>query len=143
MVVFGTVGGRNGNEGRLQVDGLGVGAARNGGGVSGLQRRHRQRPGNLVHGLRWSRWRPRSRDPRCSVVPKTGGNTVKGSVYLAGVSSRMVGNNYTDELRNAGLSAPGKLLKLWDFTGGVGGPIKKDRLWSFPELSGIRARTNL
>jgi hypothetical protein len=35
MVVFGTVGGRNGNEGRLQVDGLGVGAARNGGGVSG------------------------------------------------------------------------------------------------------------
>ncbi len=35
MVVFGTPGGRNGNEGRLQVDGLGVGAARNGGGVSG------------------------------------------------------------------------------------------------------------
>jgi hypothetical protein len=35
MVVFGTAGGRNGNEGRLQVDGLGVGAARNGGGVSG------------------------------------------------------------------------------------------------------------
>ena len=33
--VFGTPGGRNGNEGRLQVDGLGVGAARNGGGVSG------------------------------------------------------------------------------------------------------------
>src|SRR3979490_1653366 len=34
MIVFGTAGLR-GNEGRLQVDGLGVGAARNGGGVSG------------------------------------------------------------------------------------------------------------
>jgi hypothetical protein len=35
MVVFGTPGGRNGNEGRLQVDGLGVGGPRKGGGGNG------------------------------------------------------------------------------------------------------------
>ena len=46
----------------------------------------------------------------------------------------MVGNNYTDELQAAGLGAPGKLLKLWDYTGGIGGPIKKDRLWYFLNL---------
>ena len=31
----------------------------------------------------------------------------------------------------AGLSVPGELLKLWDFSVGVGGPIVKDRLWYF------------
>jgi hypothetical protein len=41
----------------------------------------------------------------------------------------MVGSNYSDELRAAGLTTPGKLLKQWDFTFGLGGPIRKDRLW--------------
>ena len=31
----------------------------------------------------------------------------------------------------AGLSVPGELLKLWDFSLGVGGPIVRDRLWYF------------
>ena len=31
-----------------------------------------------------------------NIVPKTGGNTIKGTVYVAGVSSGMVGSNYTD-----------------------------------------------
>ena len=29
------------------------------------------------------------------------------------------------------LSVPGKLLKQWDFTGGVGGPIIRDRIWYY------------
>jgi hypothetical protein len=33
-----------------------------------------------------------------------------------------------------GLSVPGELLQLWDFTGGLGGPIKRDRLWYFLNL---------
>ena len=45
MVVFGGAGGRS-NEGRLQVDGLNIGAAFNGGGVSALHRRRRQRAGS-------------------------------------------------------------------------------------------------
>src|SRR6185295_14823696 len=72
--------------------------------------------------------------PALSIVPKTGGNTVKGSIYLAGVSSGMVGSNYTDELKAAGLGTPNSLSKLWDFTGGVGGPLKRDRLWYFVNL---------
>ena len=43
----------------------------------------------------------------------------------------MVGSNYSDELKDAGLSTPGKLLKQWDYTGGVGGPIKQDRIWYY------------
>ena len=133
MVVFGTAGGRNGNEGRLQVDGLGVGAARNGGGVSGYNAdiANAQEISFTVSG---GLGEAEVSGPTLSVVPKTGGNTVKGSIYVAGVGERFVGRNYTPELRAAGLGVPGRLLKLWDFTGGVGGPIKRDRLWYFLNL---------
>src|SRR4030095_8123645 len=69
--------------------------------------------------------------PTMNIVPKTGGNNVKGTLYAAGVGSGLVGSNYTDALRTAGLRTPGKLLKLWDVNGGVGGPIVKDRIWYF------------
>ena len=98
-------GGRNGNEGRLQVDGLGVGAARNGGGVSGYNAdvaNAQEITFTVSAGLGEAEvW-----GPALSVVPKTGGNAFRGSVYLAGVSSGMVGNNYTPELQAAGSECP-------------------------------------
>src|SRR5687767_15155405 len=133
MVVFGTAGGRNGNEGRLQVDGLGVGAARNGGGVSGYNADIANAQ-EISFTVSAGMGEAEVSGPTLSVVPKTGGNSVKGSIYLAGVSKGMVGTNYTTELAAAGLGVPGKLLKLWDYTGGIGGPIKRDRLWYFLNL---------
>ena len=73
MVVFGTPGGRNGNEGRLQVDGLGVGAARNGGGVSGYNAdiaNAQEISFTVSAGL----GEAEVSGPTLSVVPKTGGN---------------------------------------------------------------------
>src|SRR6185503_10465601 len=67
--------------------------------------------------------------PTLSIIPKSGGNTIAGNAYLSGVGGGMVGSNYTDRLKNLGLTTPGKLLKQWDFTFGMGGPIIKDRLW--------------
>ena len=64
-------------------------------------------------------------------VPKTGGNTFNGSFYVAGFNDRMVSSNYSQTLRDAGLSVPPTILKLWDYTAGAGGPIKKDRMWFF------------
>jgi hypothetical protein len=133
MVVFGTPGGRNGNEGRLQVDGLGVGAARNGGGVSGYNADVANAQ-EITFTVSAGLGEAEVSGPSLSVVPKTGGNQVRGSVYLANVSSGMIGSNYTPELQAAGLGTPGKLLKLWDYTLGLGGPIKKDRLWYFLNL---------
>ena len=46
----------------------------------------------------------------------------------------MIGSNYTDDLKARGLTTPGSNTKIWDFNGGVGGPIKKDRLWFFYTL---------
>ena len=129
LVVFGGAGGR-GTEGRLQVDGLGVGAPLSGGGVSSYipdvantQEVTFTTSGGLGEA--------EVGGPIMNIVPKTGGNTLRGNVYIAGVSRGMVGSNYTDELEAAGLRAPGELLKLWDFTAGVGGPILRDRIWYF------------
>jgi hypothetical protein len=129
LVVFGGPGGR-GNEGRLQVDGLGVGAPLSGGGVSGFapdignaQEVSFTTSGGLGEA--------EVGGPTMNIVPKTGGNSLRGTIYFAGVNNSMVGSNYTEELRAAGLRTPGQLLKLWDFNAGIGGPIVKDRVWYF------------
>src|SRR5687767_1946536 len=129
MTVFGGMGGR-GNEGRMQVDGLGTGAALNGGGVSTYVA-DISNAAEVVTTTSGGLGEAEVGGPTISVVPKSGGNTVAGQIYLSGVSKGMVGSNYSDELRTAGLSTPGKLLKQWDFTGGVGGPIVQDRIWYY------------
>src|SRR5262249_26249705 len=58
-------------------------------------------------------------------------NTFKGTFYASNVTSGMVGDNYTKELQDRGLTTPGKLYKLWDYNLGVGGPIAKDKVWFF------------
>ena len=82
MVVFGSAGGR-GNEGRLQVDGISVGSAFNGAGVSSYipdvgnaQEIAMTTSGGLGEA--------EVGGPALNIVPKTGGNTVKGSFYAVG-----------------------------------------------------------
>ena len=129
MTVFGGAGGRS-NEGRMQVDGLNTGAALNGGGVSTYVA-DISNAQEVVTTTSGGLGEAEVGGPTLSIVPKSGGNTVKGQVYLSGVSSGMIGSNYSDALKAAGLSTPGVLIQQWDYTGGVGGPIKKDRLWFY------------
>ena len=129
MVIFGGAGGR-GNEGRLQVDGLNVGASLNGGGVSGYNAditNAQELSINTSGGL----GETEVGGPTMSIVPKTGGNTFKGTFFGSGTPNSFVGSNYTDALKTAGLAVPGEYLKIWDANVGVGGPIKKDRMWFF------------
>jgi hypothetical protein len=129
MSVFGGAGGRE-NEGRLQVDGINTGAPVNGGGVSSyiVDLTNSQEVAFTTSG---GMGEAEVGGPSMSVVPRTGGNTIKGTFYGAGVTGGMVGSNYTDALKTAGLSVPGQLLKLWDYSLGVGGPLLRDRLWYY------------
>ena len=127
--LFGGAGGRS-NEGRVLLDGLSVGASRGGAGVS----TYIADIGNAEEVLLTSSGGMGDAavgGPLISIVPRTGGNTMKGSAYVSFVPESWVGSNYSDALKAAGLSTPGSLLKQWDLSAGVGGPIRRDKLWYY------------
>src|SRR5688572_31388645 len=129
MVVFGGFGGRS-NEGRVNVDGISVGSAFNGAGVSSYIAdvgNAREIAMTTSGGLGENE----GGGPSLNILPKEGGNVVRGSFYVAAVTGGMIGSNYTDELKARGLVTPGELRKVWDFNLGVGGPIVRDRLWFY------------
>src|SRR2546425_4832461 len=128
MIVFGGRGGR-GNEGQSQIDGLGTGAAINGGGVSGY--------GNLelaqevVMTTAGGLGEAEQGGPLVNFIPKTGGNTFQTHAYYSGMSGWMQSSNFTPELQSQGLTTPQKTLYLHESDLSHGGPIRKDRLWFF------------
>jgi hypothetical protein len=68
---------------------------------------------------------------RTNVITRDGGNVFKGSMFANYASNAMQADNFTPELEAAGLRQPGAINKLWDINPGLGGPIKKDRLWFY------------
>ena len=48
-----------------------------------------------------------------NLVPREGGNTVRGLFLTAGSSGALQGSNYTQALRDQGLTAPQELQRLW------------------------------
>jgi hypothetical protein len=129
MTVFGGQGGRN-NEGRMQVDGLNVGAGLGGSGVS-TYIADISNAQEVVTTTSGGLGETEVGGPTLSIIPRSGGNTIRGASYLSGVAGGMIDSNYTDALRTAGLTTPGQLIKQWDVTFGIGGPIVKDRLWYY------------
>ena len=67
---------------------------------------------------------------RINIVPKEGGNAIHGTAHINGSGKALTSSNLTDSLRAQGLS-DANLDRLWDFNGGLGGPIVRDRLWFF------------
>ena len=66
-----------------------------------------------------------------NIIPKSGSNMMKGSVFYSGTGKQFAGDNVDDELRAQGITAGTRLLKLNDFNADGGGPILRDRLWWF------------
>lgn len=71
---------------------------------------------------------------RVSIVPKDGGNRFTGSFFGAWSDGGWQSNNLTTELENRGLRAVDKIVKIYDFNFGQGGPIKRDKLWFYGSL---------
>ena len=125
-----TIHGGPGNEGRLQVDGMGVGSTLNGGGVS----YYSADIGNaqeIAFTTSGGLGEAEVGGPVMSIVPRTGGNTLRGSFYSNFATEGMQSNNFTQELRDAGLRLPNEMTRLWDVNGSFGGPIKRDYLWYY------------
>jgi len=66
-----------------------------------------------------------------NMIPKDGGNTFRGLVY-GDISRRaLTSNNLTPALRARGLTNVPEMLHVSDFNPGLGGPIKRDKLWFY------------
>lgn len=119
-----------GTEGRLQVDGMSIGSSQGGSGVSYYVADvgHAQ---EIVFSTSGGMGEAEVGGPVMSIIPSTGANTIKGSFFVNAANSSMQGSNYTQALKDAGLRAPQRLIKLWDVNGSFGGPLKKDRLWYY------------
>ena len=125
-----TIHGGRPNEGRLQLDGMGIGGTLNGGGTS-MYNVDVGNAAEIVFTTSGGLGEAEIGGPVMSIVPRTGGNTLSGTFYANWANSALQGDNFTDELRAAGLSAPGSLQKMWDLNGSFGGPIAKDRVWYY------------
>jgi hypothetical protein len=129
MIFFTSRGGRS-NEGTVQVDGMNVGSAFNGGGVAGYgydtvnaQEVQLTVAGGLGEADRGG--------PQFNIIPKSGGNNFSGTFFsnLAGEWGQS--NNVDDELRSFGIPSPTKLIRNWDTSYAMGGPIKRDKVWFY------------
>jgi len=68
---------------------------------------------------------------RINMIPREGGNTFSGSAFIGGSSGDWQSDNVTPELRQRGLRAGNRVDLITDFNVGLGGPIKRDKLWFF------------
>jgi hypothetical protein len=127
VVTFSAYGGRGG-EGRLQVDGVGVGGNTAGSSYYVADITNAQEISITTSG---GMGEAEVGGPVMNVVPRTGGNTLRGSLFANYANGDMQGDNFTQELRDAGLTNPASLIKMWDVNGALGGPIRRDRLWYF------------
>ena len=127
---FFTSRGGRGNEGTVQVDGMNVGSAFGGGGVSSFAYdfANAQEVQVTVAGGMGESDRG---GPAFNIVPKTGGNNFNGTVFGSTAGKWSQGSNLDDDLRRIGITEPPGLIKNWDTNFALGGPIKRDRLWFF------------
>ena len=128
MIVFGGRGGR-GNEGIAQTDGIGTGAAINGGGVSGYGRLDTTE--EVVLTSSGGLGDVEVGGPIVNLIPRHGSNRFENRLQASGLGGSMQGSNYTQELKDAGLRSPAKTNYQWDSSLMNSGPIVRDRVWFF------------
>jgi len=68
---------------------------------------------------------------RVNMIPKDGGNTFKGDLFLSTTNHSFQAKALTPELVNRGLKAADAMDSMHDFNAALGGPIKVNRLWFF------------
>src|SRR5260221_4295141 len=97
-MTFFTANGGRANEGRMMIDGLNVAASFNGGGVSTFI----YDIGNadeMQVSVSGTLGEAENGGPQVNLVPKSGGNSFKGSAFYSGAGNWSTGDNLNDTLR--------------------------------------------
>ena len=68
-----------------------------------------------------------------NIIPKSGGNIVHGAFQGDFGAKALQTGNVTPQLQGLGVPAASSIRSLYEVAGGVGGPIKKDKLWFFAD----------
>jgi hypothetical protein len=66
---------------------------------------------------------------RINFIPRDGGNRFADSAFFTFANQGLQGNNFSDELKAAGLATPTKIVSNFDFNEAFGGPLKHDKVW--------------
>ena len=68
---------------------------------------------------------------RVNMVPKDGGNTIRGSLFANFTNHSFQSDNLDNQLIQAGLTAPNRMDWQADVNPSGGGPIVRDKLWFY------------
>ena len=66
-----------------------------------------------------------------NLIPRDGGNTFSGTVFVNGANGAMQSSNYTQDLIDRGLTAPEEIKNVYDINPMFGGRIIRDKLWFY------------
>src|SRR6185312_8258871 len=128
-------------EGRYQVNGLPVSASRSGGPSSYVYDTvNAQEVGVTVGG---GIGESDIGGPVMNIIPKSGGNTFKGSAFLNEAGSWSSSQDLSSDIQalNPNLKPATAISKAYDWSGSYGGPIVKDRLWFFGSYRALSTST--
>src|SRR5262249_32006759 len=67
--------------------------------------------------------------PRVNIIPKAASNPVSGSAFANFANDSLQGNNVDDALRAQGVATADSILKIFDTSFAIGGPLKQNTLW--------------
>ncbi len=129
MTFFSSHGGPS-NEGKMTINGLGVGAASGGGGVGTLiyDTSNAEEMSVLVAG---GLGESDTGGPVVNLVPRSGGNAFSGQAFYNTAGKWSSGSNVNDFLRDIGIREAGGVISAYDASVSLGGPILRDRVWFF------------
>ncbi len=68
---------------------------------------------------------------RVNAIPKDGGNTVSGSIFMGGSDGNWQANNINSYLNSQNISSANGIAHIQNFNASMGGPVKKDKIWFF------------
>ena len=128
-------------EGRYTVNGLPVSASRSGGPSSYVYDTvNAQEVGVTVGG---GIGESDIGGPVMNIIPKSGGNSFKGSAFLNTAGTWSSTSNLSSDIQalNPNLKPAVAISKAYDWSGAYGGPILKDHLWFFGSYRALDTST--
>src|SRR5688572_11956258 len=139
MQLFSARGGQF-DEGRITVDGLTVAAPFGGGGVSSVAYNVTDVTELQVQ-ISGGLGENETGGPTLNIIPRSGGNTFRGSAFGSAAGEWSRSENIDDYLRSIGITRGPTLKGAWDVSGSYGGPIRRDRLWFYGNIRNFQTGT--